>query len=531
MNAAQTMFSTNQVAISAPPSKNVDGKSKNEQKTNFSDTLSSAVSKSDKALALEKEQTNRPSSGEDTKQTNATVLPGLIANIIKKSGNSAKGQALLEPLAILSAEKVETDIADTAQLGQDSAVGINNAALVAQMLSAVPAAPLVPTVNTEVAVVTASAVGAPTAITVSQPQTTVLPEMPALPVNHPESLAASTDSSAVVTSQINQNLDLLPDVAQTDHTQLTLPIKAPDVAQTDQAQLTLPVKPSDVPVTSKPEHSEVPSAVATGITQPELPKMALMNQSKDAVIVADKNPTGAINEPEQQGIAPIIAITSQAKPSNQKFTDEGQKESFTDPALFSQVQAAQDLSANPNEELTSRTFGQGLELALMPKSDTLVGATVIDAQLQAKPSTDVHQIVDQIVEQSRMISKPQNTEMIIKLKPEHLGELTLKVVVENGTINASFHSNNAEVRNVIEASLPQLKQDLANNGLKVENVSVYAGLSQFSPNHDHDRSSRQQVIKFNNKKTAGDFVELIDTETEHRKISGIDGLSGVDYRI
>ena len=68
--------------------------------------------------------------------------------------------------------------------------------------------------------------------------------------------------------------------------------------------------------------------------------------------------------------------------------------------------------------------------------------------------------------------------MVIKLNPEHLGELTLKVSVSaNGAVNASFHSDNAQVRTIIENSLVQLRQELSNVGLKVEHVDVYAGLS------------------------------------------------------
>ena len=68
--------------------------------------------------------------------------------------------------------------------------------------------------------------------------------------------------------------------------------------------------------------------------------------------------------------------------------------------------------------------------------------------------------------------------MIIKLNPEHLGELTLRISVsQNGAVNASFHSDNAQVRTIIENSLVQLRQELSNAGLKVDNVEVSANLS------------------------------------------------------
>jgi len=85
----------------------------------------------------------------------------------------------------------------------------------------------------------------------------------------------------------------------------------------------------------------------------------------------------------------------------------------------------------------------------------------------------------QIIRQARLIRTTENTEMVIKLNPEHLGELTLRVSVSaNGAINASFHSDNAQVRTIIENALVQLRQELNDAGLKVEHVDVYAGLSE-----------------------------------------------------
>ena len=84
----------------------------------------------------------------------------------------------------------------------------------------------------------------------------------------------------------------------------------------------------------------------------------------------------------------------------------------------------------------------------------------------------------QIVRQARLIRAAENTEMVIKLNPEHLGELTLRVSVSSsGAVNASFHSDNAQVRTIIENSLVQLRQELSNAGLKVDNVNVSAGLN------------------------------------------------------
>jgi|GEM_PF-2441036 len=222
------------------------------------------------------------------------------------------------------------------------------------------------------------------------------------------------------------------------------------------------------------------------------------------------------------------AVTVAATAAN--FNDQGRQN--PDTSQSSPYPIVQPLNGSTLESTTtnSQTFMPGLEAVLAAKTDPMLTTPAAEAQ-PAKQPADVHQVVSQIVEKTRIISKLQNTEMIIKLKPEHLGELTLKVVIDKGAVNASFHSNNAEVRSLIEASLAQLKQELTNNGLKVENMSVSTGLSQFSPNHEHDRSFRQQIIKTNSKKNAEDTIAAIENQAAQQAGVRPDGLAGVDYRV
>ncbi|AIF52122.1 flagellar hook-length control protein FliK [Pelosinus sp. UFO1] len=160
------------------------------------------------------------------------------------------------------------------------------------------------------------------------------------------------------------------------------------------------------------------------------------------------------------------------------------------------------------------------------KNETVVVAPEVKQVVQ-QPVKDPYNISSQIVEQARLVTGSKNSEMIIQLKPEHLGELTFKVTVESGVVSASFHSNNSEVRNMIEASLPQLKQDLSNQGLKIENVGVYAGLGDFFSNEQRE-SQQYPEVKVHNKKIEEDFIDALESTSVSESTSEV---SGVDYRI
>ena len=153
-----------------------------------------------------------------------------------------------------------------------------------------------------------------------------------------------------------------------------------------------------------------------------------------------------------------------------------------------------------------------------------------------------YEIPRQIVEQARLLRTLNDTQMVIRLHPEHLGELTLRVSVgSNGSVQASFHSDNAQVRNVIENSLVQLRQELNNQGLKVDRVGVYAGLAdgqmpqgqgqeawQQSSNR---QSGAQQIYTRGDADDYLDEAEGLSPAAAQANIDGSVGTDGVDYRV
>mgnify|MGYP003585852696 FL=1 len=177
-------------------------------------------------------------------------------------------------------------------------------------------------------------------------------------------------------------------------------------------------------------------------------------------------------------------------------------------------------------------FQQGLQ-------DSIRGTAANHLQSsQPQPAQNDYNIPRQIVDQARLIRTNENTEMVIKLNPEHLGELTLKVSVsQNGSVNASFHSENAQVRTAIENSLVQLRQELNNQGLKVDSVEVYAGLADGQLPQDQGQQAWQNnqqggTAKIRNVQLGADeYAE--DTEVLSAVLQSKENtaMEGVDYRI
>ena len=208
---------------------------------------------------------------------------------------------------------------------------------------------------------------------------------------------------------------------------------------------------------------------------------------------------------------------NQQQPANQNFQQNFSQD------LNSEMQVQQNVGGE-------ESFAQNLTPATNNVSTTQPAAQVQNPETAAQAARQNENIPAQIVEQARLIRNAENTEMVINLKPEHLGQLTLRVSVsQNGAVNASFYSDNAQVRAAIENSLVQLRQELNDQGLKVDNVQVYAGLSDGGLTNGQGGQAWQQQQQ-NNAPRRIDFDSLqeeVDAVTPANEVSA----EGVDYKI
>lgn len=119
------------------------------------------------------------------------------------------------------------------------------------------------------------------------------------------------------------------------------------------------------------------------------------------------------------------------------------------------------------------------DLSFQQNLDNQIGANqkVEGNATQTNQARETYNVPQQIVEQAKLLQRGTDSQMIIKLNPEHLGQLSLKVSVNgNGGVTATFHTDNAQVRAILETTMTQLRQQLDEQGIKVDNVEVHTGL-------------------------------------------------------
>ena len=213
-----------------------------------------------------------------------------------------------------------------------------------------------------------------------------------------------------------------------------------------------------------------------------------------------------------------IAVNPQVKPQGQTQSSAQSKQSFS--RMMEQLP--------PTVQKTETISSNGIFAHNLDVSNKAVNTTCVEQVEKQLTTTEKMDIPNQIIQQTKVIKGIEDTQMVIKLKPEHLGELTLKFVLDKGAVSASFHSDNQQVRNIIESSLVQLKQELADQGIKISHMGVYAGLGDLLSNGQQEQRQSQQAKTKNRKADVTDFEDEVDKITN---IKGVLSEDSVDYRI
>ena len=314
--------------------------------------------------------------------------------------------------------------------------------------------------------------------------------------------ATSAEISTLKPTQLPNNLQSSAEnnVQISDETA----VKVPMVAENTQP---ITVNKSNDVVKNNIVASADPVVTSTVASQDKINTTNTIAGTKDNQI---KN-VGTVDSPE-------IAVNPQVKPQGQNQSSAQSKQSFSRmmEQLPPTVQKTETISSND-------IFAHNLEVS--NKAVNTSGVEQVEKQLTATEKMD---IPNQIIQQTKVIKGIEDTQMVIKLKPEHLGELTLKFVLDKGAVSASFHSDNQQVRNIIESSLVQLKQELADQGIKISHMGVYAGLGDLLSNGQQEQRQSQQAKTKNRKADVTDFEDEVDKITN---IKGVLSEDSIDYRI
>lgn len=122
----------------------------------------------------------------------------------------------------------------------------------------------------------------------------------------------------------------------------------------------------------------------------------------------------------------------------------------------------------------------------------------VDAAPQLS-SHDQEANIKEIMNQAKFLVTKGGGEMTVKMSPEGLGEVQMKVALQDGKLNIEMQTQDKSVKKLIEDSLSELKSGLAAHRLSVEHVKINTvnatnteNNAQFQQNWNHAGSEGKQ---------------------------------------
>lgn len=184
----------------------------------------------------------------------------------------------------------------------------------------------------------------------------------------------------------------------------------------------------------------------------------------------------------------------------------------------------------PGTALNPGLAEAGMQPPVMPPATAPVShnpAAAQTAPADRPPMMHAGQFAEQMgewmVKQFSVIRAGALSQARITLVPEHLGQLDVKISVQNGTVTAVFAAETAGAREMLELQLPQLRMALQQQGFQVERLVVSQqatgpGSGQFQDERQRqpwEREERRQNPK-----------ESLNDEELFELLSGIDASYG-----
>ncbi len=139
-------------------------------------------------------------------------------------------------------------------------------------------------------------------------------------------------------------------------------------------------------------------------------------------------------------------------------------------------------------------------------------------------------VFQQAIEKAETFLSEDKTEMVIQLKPESLGKISLRVIHERGEIVARFMAESDQVKAILESNMQLLRDSLHKNGVSVQSLSVSVGQQNTGQDSGNDHSWQKDSMP--GKRIA---VQASGVDTSHQTYvySGLAGriLSGGESKI
>ncbi len=145
----------------------------------------------------------------------------------------------------------------------------------------------------------------------------------------------------------------------------------------------------------------------------------------------------------------------------------------------------------PQSDSKAPASGDATQLGLSVAANTPVSNASFATQTHAltHSAVDANAVVEQVMKSMVMrTNQSGSSEIRLRLNPDNLGEVTMKLTVSGSSISANLVAQNGDVRNALMSNHQQLAQSLSEAGLTLTGFSVDVSGGDAGRDQNRDRT-------------------------------------------
>lgn len=162
-----------------------------------------------------------------------------------------------------------------------------------------------------------------------------------------------------------------------------------------------------------------------------------------------------------------------------------------------QEEMTEDGADTSKDSLTEMTQSKGTEKAESPQghityqttTQTINQGTVEVTQTVVQTRIDVEDIIRQVSQMTRVSIAQGESSIEMQLNPANLGKVYLQVISREGAITAQIAAQNEAVKEALESQITILKENMNQQGMKVEAIEVTIASHEFERNLEENQQN------------------------------------------
>jgi len=249
------------------------------------------------------------------------------------------------------------------------------------------------------------------------------------------------------------------------------------------------------------------------------------------------SPSADQQEPRAAGDSNIPVLANKTSPRNGQATESVKAQSVIRPSSFAMRnpvwasgvpasapagQTTAELANLPTESTDSAGQNQAVPLWTLLKGEQVAIPSGGQASFSAPAQVPVQQFAEQmgkfLIKQFVLTQGNGATEAKISLHPEHLGQVDVKIMIQNGLLTAKFMTDNGAARDLLEAQMSQLRSALQGQGLQVDKMEVVqqssVGAASFFGQQQRQQSPGQQENQAGHRRSGDRYDDAAEFELE-----------------